>query len=109
VARAVILRLATIVRHSTDRIMDLSTLGATNRVHAEILRQAKNNMSGDNTALIEPISMQVDIASYVSTSRETVVRAMNDLARLGIIKRRKGALKVLDVGRLTTMVEEVTG
>jgi CRP-like cAMP-binding protein len=65
-------------------------------------------MTGDNTALIEPISMQVDIASFVSTSRETVVRAMNDLARQGIIKRRKGALEVIDIDRLTTLVENLT-
>lgn len=109
VSRQVMMSLAGIVRRSTDRIMDLSTLGANNRVHAEILRQAKNHMTGDNTALIEPISMQVDIASFVSTSRETVVRAMNDLARQGIIKRRKGALEVIDVARLTTLVETVTG
>ena len=32
---------ARIVRTSTDRIMDLSTLGAHNRVHSEILREAR--------------------------------------------------------------------
>ena len=109
VARQVMMRLAAIIRHSVDRIMDLSTLGATNRVHAEILRQARLHMSSDNTALIEPISMQVDIAGYVSTSRETVVRAMNDLARRDIIKRRKGALEILDMARLTALVEDVAG
>jgi len=50
----------------------------------------------------------VDIASFVSTSRETVVRAMNDLARQGSIKRRKGALEVIDIDRLTTLVENLT-
>ncbi|KAF0117418.1 MAG: putative transcriptional regulator Crp/Fnr family [Rhodospirillaceae bacterium] len=34
-------RLTSIVRHATDRIMELSTLGANNRVHAELLRQAR--------------------------------------------------------------------
>ena len=41
VAVRILRNLARIVRISTDRIMDLSTLGANNRVHAELLRLAK--------------------------------------------------------------------
>ena len=40
VAIALMRRLAQIVRASTERIMDLSTLGAHNRVYAELLRLA---------------------------------------------------------------------
>jgi CRP-like cAMP-binding protein len=40
-AIGVMQELAKIVRASTERIMDLSTLGALNRVHSEILREAR--------------------------------------------------------------------
>lgn len=101
--------LARIVRTATDRIMDLSTLAANNRVQAELLRQARAKMIGENEAQISPIPIHADIAGRVSTTRETVARVMNDLARQNILKRGKDALEVLDVNRLAAMVEEVRG
>jgi len=101
--------LSHIVRQATDRIMDLSTLAANNRVHAEILRQAKLNMVDDDRAEISPIPVHSDIASRVSTTRETVARVMNDLARDGIVERQKKVLVVHNVETLEDMVEDVRG
>ncbi len=98
-----------IVRTATDRIMDLSTLAANNRVHAEILRQAKLNMVNEDRAEISPIPVHGDIASRVSTTRETVARVMNDLARDGIVERQKKVLVVHGVELLEDMVEDVRG
>ncbi len=101
--------LSRIVRRSTERIMDLSTLGANNRVHAELLRLSLQSMNGDNQALLKPIPVHGDIASRVSTTRETVARVMNELARSGIVKRTKDSLQVLDVEALRNLVEDVRG
>ena len=109
VALKVMRGLASIIRNSTERIMDLSTLAANNRVQADLLRQALNNRDGDNSASISPIPMHADIASRVSTTRETVARVMNDLARQGILERQKNVLVVQDVSRLQEMIEEVRG
>jgi len=81
VAVRILKNMAKIVRISTDRIMDLSTLGANNRVHAELLRLAGSNIQDDNTARISPIPIHGDIASRVSTTRETVARVFSDLTR----------------------------
>lgn len=109
VAFKVLTHLAKIVRTSNERIMDLSTLGANNRVHAELLRQARDNMDGNNRAVIAPNPLHGDIASRVSTTRETVARVMNDLARRKIVERTKNALVISDVKKLNDMVEEVRG
>ena len=101
--------LAKIVRVSNNRIMDLSTLGANNRVHAEILRLAKPGIGSDNIARVSPFPFHGDIASRVSTTRETVNRVFSDLSRKGIVKRSKNDLVVLDVNRLTKMIEHVRG
>ena len=101
--------LAGMVRTSTDRIMDLSTLAANNRVQAEVLRQAREHSTDDISAVIKPIPVHGDIASRVSTTRETVARVMNDLARQGVLERRKDSLVVGDIERLSEMVEEVRG
>jgi len=109
VALKVMHGLASVIRNSTERIMDLSTLAANNRVQADLLRQALSNMDGENQASISPIPVHADIASRVSTTRETVARVMNDLARQGIVERQKNALVVQDVESLQDMVEEVRG
>ena len=109
IALKVMRGLATIIRSSTERIMDLSTLAANNRVQADLLRQALSSMDDDNRASISPIPVHADIASRVSTTRETVARVMNDLARQGIVERQKDALVVVDVESLQEMVEEVRG
>lgn len=110
-AISVMQELAKIVRTSTDRIMDLSTLGAHNRVHSEILREARAGMEEDedagNTARISPIPVHADIAARVSTTRETVARVLSELAKQGLVKREKDALVVLDLERLEDLVEEV--
>jgi CRP-like cAMP-binding protein len=102
-------RLARMVRASTERIMDLSTLAANNRVQAELLRQAHENEMEDNRSVIKPIPVHSDIASRVSTTRETVARVLSDLTRKGIVKRTKDSLIIVDVERLEDMVEEVRG
>jgi len=101
--------LTRMVRTATDRIMDLSTLAANNRVHADLLRLAKIHLGDGNRAEISPIPMHSDIASRVSTTRETVARVLNDLARNGVVERQKEVMVVLDVEQLSDMVEEVRG
>ena len=98
-----------IVRSATDRIMDLSTLGANARVQAELLRKARQNMTGDNAALIFPIPIHADIAGQVSTARETVARVLGDLTRKGIVRKTKQGLHIQDVDRLEEMVRDVRG
>ncbi len=109
VSYKVMLTLARIIRISTDRIMDLSTLAANNRVQAELLREARSTPTSENSAEIRPIPVHGDIASRVSTTRETVARVLNDLARQGIVEREKEALVIHDLNRLSEMVEEVRG
>ncbi|AIB11522.1 Crp/Fnr family transcriptional regulator [Azospirillum argentinense] len=106
-AMAVMRRLCRVVRIATDRVMELSTLGANNRVHAELLRLAKRGRVEGATAVIAPIPVHADIASRVSTARETVARVLNDLARDGLVERRADALVVRDLDRLEALVEDV--
>lgn len=109
IATRVMQRLAHSVRLSTERIMDLSTLGAHDRIHAELLRQVEGRRTRANTAVIEPIPIHSDIAARVGTTRETVARVLNNLARKGVVERRKRALVIHDVHRLEEMISEVRG
>jgi CRP-like cAMP-binding protein len=102
-------RLSQIIRQSTGRIVDLSTLAANNRVHGEILRLAKAQGYQNNICRISPIPVHSDIASRVSTTRETVARVLGDLSRRNIVVREKNCLVVKDMEALETMVLEVRG
>jgi CRP-like cAMP-binding protein len=108
-SQRVMIRLSQIIRGAIDRIMDLSTLAAINRVQAELLRQARTVRAAGNAAVIEPIPVHSDIASRVSTTRETVARVLNDLARKGIVERKRDSLMIHDLRRLEEMVEDVRG
>jgi len=108
-ALQVMTHLSSLLRGATQRIMDLSTLGANNRVHADLLRQAGEITDDMKTAILDPLPIHNDIASRVSTTRETVARVMNDLARRGIVEKKGNSLLIKDVQRLRDMVEEVRG
>ncbi len=101
---ALLKHLAQMVRHATSRIVELSTLGAHNRVYAEILRLAKTAAGGRTT--IRPIPAHGDIAARVSATRETVARVFSDLARKKIVVREKGELVVVEPKRLGAIVKD---
>jgi CRP/FNR family cyclic AMP-dependent transcriptional regulator len=107
VAQRMLKRLAGMVRMVSERVIDLSTLGVQNRIHAELLRLAREAGVERNTARIEPGPKHADIASQVSTYREQVTRELSALARAGILGKEGGALVVRDVKRLEKMVEDV--
>jgi CRP-like cAMP-binding protein len=103
---AMMQRLAEIIRTSTDRIMDLSTVGAHNRVYAELLRLARPSLDQKGRAEIRPIPVHADIASRVSTTRESVARAVSELIKKKLVERKGKGLVILDFMRLEDMVLE---
>ena len=102
-----LLRLVTLIRDLSDRVFDFSTLGVQNRVHAELLRLAKQAGVEKNRARIDPAPKHTDIASKVSTYREQVTRELSALAKQGLLVRDGQTLVIPDVGRLERIVAEV--
>ena len=102
-----LLRLVASVRELTDRVFDLSTLGVQNRVHAELLRLAREAGVKGNAARLDPAPKHSDIASQVSTYREQVTRELSAMARQGLVERSGRALVISDVARLEKIVAEV--
>lgn len=108
VGLAMMRRLTRMVRQSSGRIMELSTLGAHNRVHAELLRLARKKAGADATqARLYPIPVHADLASRVATTRETVARVMSDLTKKGLLQRDGNALVLTDIAALEDLVTAV--
>jgi CRP-like cAMP-binding protein len=105
IALSMMRRMAEVIRHATDRILDLSTLGANNRIYADLLRRAKPNPKlGPKAGAIYPIPTHQDLAARVSVTRETVTRALGDLARANVVVKEGARLVVPDMEKLLDMV-----
>jgi len=109
VALTVLRGLTELVRHLSDRVVEFSTLGVNNRIHAELLRLAKECPGDGASVEIAHPPTHADIASRVSTRREAVTKELSRLADTGLIERRGKSLVVPDVARLERMIDEVKG
>lgn len=97
--------LAGLVRKLSDRVVEFSVLAVRNRIHAELLRLARDHRVADNRAIISPAPTHANFATRVSTHRERVTRELRALSRDGLLQQRRGELVVLDVDRLAQLVE----
>jgi CRP-like cAMP-binding protein len=88
------------LQRTASRMYEHAALSAVGRIHAELLRQARQ--SGD--LAIRPSPVLADLALRVSTTRETASRAVNALERRGIIRRDGEALVVVAPHRLEEMI-----
>lgn len=97
-------QLSGLIRKLSDRIIEFSALSVKSRVHAEILRLAKNNVLNNNTAEITPAPTHLDIANRISTHREAVSREISELNKNGILKKASGKLIIQDVAKLESLL-----
>jgi CRP-like cAMP-binding protein len=89
-------RLTGMVRMGDVRIMELSTLAATQRVYAELLRMARPDAAVPSLWVIHPLPPLREIASRISTTRETVARALSQLYPTGLVRRKGKSLYIPD-------------
>lgn len=109
VAAHTLKRLSGLVRMHCERIFEYSTLGVKNRIHAELLRLARDVSDQDTDVDIPDPPTHAEIASRVATHREAVGRECKHLESLGIIDWRPGLHRIKDVATLERMVKEVRG
>lgn len=107
---AVLTHLVGLLRSTTARIVEFSTMAVTNRIHSELLRMARaTGNDGGDLYEISPVPTHSEIAGRISTHREAVSREISRLKQIGIVERRGRALIVKDVARLERMVHEASG
>ena len=109
VATAALKLLVRQLRTLTERVFEFSALGAKNRLHAELLRLAREHMRDDNSAAISPIPTHTEIGQRITSHREAVTRELSAMARTGLVTREGSVLVVPDVARLERLVKEVLG
>lgn len=95
--------LTRIIRINDERIAELSSLGAVQRVYRELLRHAKD--TDDGGCIVDPLPTQQDIAGHTGTTRETVARALSSLLKSGGANKIRRRLVIFDRGFLESLAE----
>lgn len=103
----VLRRLASMVRSADERIMDLATLSAYQRVYRKLLDLARPDPVRPDSWLIYPLPTQAKIAAQASTTRETVARVLGQLGAEEIVERKGKTLYVRDMEQLSILAERV--
>lgn len=88
------------LRAAATRVTERTTLSAAGRVHAELLRLARDC----DGRTIRPAPVLAQFAMRVHSTRETVSRTINALARRGILRRERGALVIVAPHRLEELI-----
>lgn len=105
---AVVRTLVQRLRVMSDRVSELGALNVRGRVHAELLRLARRDRDDPRRAIILTPPNQSELAARINTRRETVSREINAMERSGLIERRRGAIVIHDVLRLTAEIQQAT-
>lgn len=105
VALELLRHLTSLLRNSTSRIMDLSTLSAHCRVYEEIRKLAEQRFIKHGHYRISPIPIHSELASRVSTTRETVARVFSELTRNKIIRKERNVIVVNDIKALEALIK----
>ena len=109
VAVELLQQLSAMIRRLCDRIFEYSTIAVNNRIHAELLRLAKENLDLDGVARIPNVPTHAQFASRVSCHREAVSRELKSLENAGILAKKNRQFIIPDIRRLQKMVDQVMG
>lgn len=88
------------LRATAGRMVEQITVSAAGRVHAELLRLARQ---GDGFA-VRPAPVLSAMAVRIHSTRETVSRTISALERRGIVRREDDALVIVAPHRLESMI-----
>ena len=100
-------RLAAMVRFLCGRVYEYGALGVNDRIRAEILKHARENVSKSNQAVIENMPTHEEIANRVSTHREAVTKEFSALYKQGFIKKDGKKILVPDIEKLEELIGEI--
>ena len=102
----VLKRLTSLVRFLCSRVYEYGALGTRDRTRAELLRMAKNNMIGENNAIITSMPTHESIANRIASHREAVTKEFSYLAKNGLIEKKGKTLLVPNIQALSALVME---
>jgi CRP-like cAMP-binding protein len=96
--------LSIMVRDLSDRVFTAIAYSLHDRLVIELLRMARDaGLADARVAVFDPAPSHYDISTRVGGHREAVTRALNSLARQGLVSLSRNRLVILDVNRLRAL------
>ena len=95
------------LRDMDEKIFEFSTLGARNRIHAELLRLSREATREGDLLKVSPAPTHADLASRTNTTRESVTRELSHLKKIGLLEADRHHLVIHDIDTLSRIVHEV--
>jgi CRP-like cAMP-binding protein len=100
VMRAFLHYLVERIRHLSSRMTAVTTLNAEQRLITELLHLAEGGMTGPDSAVIDPLPTQQELATLIFSQRESVGRDMSRLKDAGLIERSGRRLRIASLAGL---------
>ena len=104
-ALAVVRELGARLREATERIQDLQSERAEQRLARALLRQAAREPARAEGGLVVSLSRQ-DLAELAGTTLSTASRTISDWARRGLVAAGRQRVSLLDPAGLAALAEE---
>ncbi len=96
--------LSILVRDLSERVFTSIAYSLHDRLVIELLRMAREaGLSGAPSVVFDPAPSHYDLSTRVGGHREAVTRALNTLARQGLVRLSRNRLAILDVCRLRAL------
>ena len=104
VNHAIMVYMINLIRHLSNRVTEATTLSTEQRLCAQLLRISER--SGPNQARIEKLPTQQELATLISSQRESVGREMSKLKDQGLILREGKTLTILNLHGIETKLSD---
>ncbi|HUF87692.1 MAG TPA: Crp/Fnr family transcriptional regulator [Thermohalobaculum sp.] len=105
VNRAFVRYLVERIRWLSSRVTSVTTLSAEQRLISELLRLAGGERTGADSAVIDPVPTQQELALLLFSQREAIGRDMSKLREAGLIERRGRTLVIRSLAGLRARLE----
>jgi CRP-like cAMP-binding protein len=93
------------IRSLNSRVVGLSSMTNVQRVYSEILNMAEPDPQASGHWLVNKMPQHMEIAVWAGTTPDTVARAIGQLLKVEIAKRRNKTLYILDRQRLKDLIQ----
>ena len=104
---ATLYKITKVNRFLCERIYEFSALDVNHRVRAELLRLAEDTgADGGDMVAIPNMPTHQELANRLATHREAVTRELNSLEKIGVFKKSKRSMALLNVRELQLMIDD---
>ncbi len=105
VNRAFVLYMVDRIRSLSSRVTSVTTLSAEQRLIAELLHLAEAGRTGEDSAVVDPLPTQQELAMLLFSQREAIGRDMSKLKDAGLIERRGRSLVIRSLSGLRARLD----